>query len=551
MVAAAPKEGLLKPAVALALLAGILLTMGAIVVLSEKTQLQRRVSLEKSPEVLQEKARNILLKFGYQDPPHDSTYSLATDGDILRYAERRNPALLNQLADSQPAAIYFWYRQSPLNLSPRGNTTVRATYSDPPRTYPGMTSVDLDPKGRLIEFLAVPPPTDKGSQTSPAQFDWAVLFEAAGLNQSDFTAAKSEWVPPVNSDTRVAWEGKLPNQTQLPIRLEAASFAGKPVFFTIVGPWNSRGPIGQPEADSLPGKIVQLALLMVIVGFFVVGILLGRKNLRDGSGDRKGGARLAVYMFLALMVSWVFRAHHYPFNEELGLLQTGVNFALLPAVLIWLFYLAVEPYVRRWWPHRMVSWSRLLAGDFRDPLIGRDILVGAAFGVAIIFVVRLRNLTPGWFGHPQAPSADRLYTLLSVREMVGEFFYSGVTAMVFLGGHLSLSLAVAAYHLSPQRVVGYRSRVAFVHGDPLTWRPALSDQPYLRSDLCGAADWSGHEIWIAGGDDHAVFHLFLRELSNDHGLRRLVCALGYLRAGGLGGPVGLRFLYLPRRSESF
>ena len=433
MVAAAPKEGLLKPAVALALLAGILLAMGAVVVLSEKTQLHRRVSLEKSPEVLQERARNLLLKFGYQDPPADSTYGLAADGDILRYAERRNPALLNQLADSQPATIYFWYRQGPLNLLPTVRTIVRATRTDPPQTYPGMTSVDLDPKGRLIEFLAVPPPTDKGSQTSPAPFDWAVLFESAGLNQSDFTAAKSEWVPPVNSDTRVAWEGKLPNQTQIPIRLEAASFAGKPVFFTIVGPWNSRGPLGQPQADSLPGKMIQLALLGVIVGFFVIGILLGRKNLRDGSGDRKGGARLAVYMFLALMVSWVFRAHHYPFNQELGLLQTGVNFALLPAVLIWLFYLAVEPYVRRWWPHRMVSWSRLLAGDFRDPLIGRDVLVGAAFGVAIIFVVRLWNLTPGWFGHPQAPSADRLYTLLSVREMVGEFFFTGVTLMVFLG----------------------------------------------------------------------------------------------------------------------
>jgi hypothetical protein len=55
----------------------------------------------------------------------------------------------------------------------------------------------------LIEFLAVPPRSDKGNQTPPAPFDWAVLFEAAGLNQTDFTAAKSELVPPVNSDTRV------------------------------------------------------------------------------------------------------------------------------------------------------------------------------------------------------------------------------------------------------------------------------------------------------------------------------------------------------------
>src|SRR5262249_31723012 len=137
--------------------------------------------------------------------------------------------------------------------------------------------------------------------------------------------------------------------------------------------------------------------------------------------------------FLALMASWVFRAHHYGFSNELNLFQIGMQFALFPAILLWLFYLAIEPYVRRWWPHRMVSWSRLLAGDLRDPLIGRDILVGGAFGLTIVVVVRIWNLTPVWMGKSVAPSADRLYTLLSVREMIGEFFYTGVTLMVFLG----------------------------------------------------------------------------------------------------------------------
>jgi Protein kinase domain len=432
MVAAAPREGLLKPAIAVSLLAGILLAIGAVVLLSEKTQLHRRVPLEKSPEALQERARNILTRFGYSDPPVDSTYGLGADTEYLRYAETKNPALLGELANSQPASLFFWYRQSPLHLLPRGHMAVRASLNDPPQTYPGMATLDLDPKGRLIEFLAVPPQTDKGARAA-VPFDWAVLFEAAGLNQPDFTAAKSEWVPPVNSDTRVAWEGKLPNQTQLPIRLEAASFAGKPVFFKIVGPWNSQGLLGQPRSDSVLGKIIELVLVAVVVAFFAIGILLGRKNLRDGSADRKGGARLAVYMFLALMVSWVFRAHHYGFNDELGVLQVGIQFALLPAIFIWLFYLAIEPYVRRWWPHRMVSWSRLLAGDFRDPLIGRDVLVGGAFGLAILLVVRVWTLTPGWLGRPLAPSAGRPYTLLGIREMAGEFFFSGVTLMVFLG----------------------------------------------------------------------------------------------------------------------
>jgi len=411
------------------------LAIGAFVLLSEKTQLHRYVPLEKSPEVLQEKARNILARFGYSEPPADSAYGLGADREYLYYAQTKNPSLLRDLSSSRPASLYFWYRQSPFDLLPGGHMAVRASRSEPPQIYPGMATVDLDPKGRLIEFSAVPPPSDKGAQPT-APFDWALLFEAAGLNQTDFNPVKSEWVPPVNSDTRVAWEGKFPNAAQIPIRLEAASFAGKPVFFKIVGPWNSRELPGQSQSNNQNnwlGKLIQVALVAAIVAFFALGILLGRRNLKDGSADRRGGARLAIYMFLALMASWVFRARHYGLNDELGLLEVGIQFALFPAIFIWLFYLALEPYVRRWWPHRMVSWSRLLAGDFRDPLIGRDILVGGAFGVAMLLVGRLVALTPGWRGLPQAPTAVRLYTLLSVREMAGEFFYTGVTLMVFLG----------------------------------------------------------------------------------------------------------------------
>ena len=49
--------------------------------------------------------------------------------------------------------------------------------------------------------------------------------------------------------------------------------------------------------------------------------------------------------------------------------------------IAWLAYLGIEPWIRRHWPASLISWSRLLAGSFRDPLVGRDVLLGAAFGV--------------------------------------------------------------------------------------------------------------------------------------------------------------------------
>jgi serine/threonine-protein kinase len=44
-------------------------------------------------------------------------------------------------------------------------------------------------------------------------------------------------------------------------------------------------------------------------------------------------------------------------------------------------YLALEPWVRRQWPHSIISWTRVLAGHVRDARVGADILAGICFGV--------------------------------------------------------------------------------------------------------------------------------------------------------------------------
>jgi hypothetical protein len=42
--------------------------------------------------------------------------------------------------------------------------------------------------------------------------------------------------------------------------------------------------------------------------------------------------------------------------------------------------------VRSKWPQTIVSWSRLLAGNLQDPLVGRDLLFGSILGVTWVFV---------------------------------------------------------------------------------------------------------------------------------------------------------------------
>jgi len=58
----------------------------------------------------------------------------------------------------------------------------------------------------------------------------------------------------------------------------------------------------------------------------------------------------------------------------------------LLAAVFWTLYVAVEPYVRRLWPDALLGWSRLLTGHIHDPRVGRDLLIGMVFGVALILV---------------------------------------------------------------------------------------------------------------------------------------------------------------------
>jgi hypothetical protein len=42
--------------------------------------------------------------------------------------------------------------------------------------------------------------------------------------------------------------------------------------------------------------------------------------------------------------------------------------------------------VRRYWPQNLVTWARLLAGKWRDPLVGRDVLFGILLGLVYLLL---------------------------------------------------------------------------------------------------------------------------------------------------------------------
>src|SRR5207245_5320331 len=72
--------------------------------------------------------------------------------------------------------------------------------------------------------------------------------------------------------------------------------------------------------------------------------------------------------------------------HQLPLLFQLLGEAILAGMIAFLLYLAVEPYFRRRWPKLLIGWTRLLSGRFRDPMVGRDVLIGTVVGTACAIV---------------------------------------------------------------------------------------------------------------------------------------------------------------------
>jgi predicted Ser/Thr protein kinase len=440
MVAAAPKGGALRPAQAVALLCISLALVAALLVWSGRELAHNRVPLERSAQGLQERARELSARFGYAAVA-DYSYAFYYDEEYRDYiAERdRSAGRWDRLATGRPALIGFWYRQSPRPLVPYNLRIV--TRNDPPRTISGMTGVWLDTKGRLLAFYGVPEQVLGEREAAPAPFDWPAVLREAGLDAANLQRGEPRWLPPQPFDEQAAWEGFYPEQPDIPVRVEAASLAGQLVHFQVVNPWDV--PSRQQEFHASAAERAAQALAIVIFIFILVGAaLLARRNLRLGRGDRRGAFRLAAFIFLVVGGAWPVAARHVAdLTGEFTMFVEALALSLFIAAIFWLVYVALEPFLRRRWPTRVISWNRLLAGDYRDPLVGRDILLGAVFGFGLALFSLAQNSLPGWLGlPPRPPLMTPLAALSGISQTAAVFSAQIQNALVYPAGFVFLFL---------------------------------------------------------------------------------------------------------------
>ena len=481
MVAAAGATSALRPFEAIA---GLLLAAGLLVAcfaLTDRQLVTSAVPLPKPPVLLVERAKQILDSLGYA-PGVDSAHSFMPANFLNYLGQHPELGTKERLATGLPATLHFWYRGSPTVMVPTGDRD-RVTQDDPPLVVSDMSLVVTDPEGRLVRLAVVPPQVDPPVSAKPrsgessaggtvppvspkpqsgegeprpkggvgetggrtAAVNWKPLFDAADLDLGAFTPTEPEWTPLHYADTRAAWTGQVPGAPGQPLRVEAGAYRGKPVYFHEVAPWTRPTRMARTIAERARISWASALGTLAVCSIFMASVLVARHNLRKGRGDRRGAFQLAAVVSFVAFGVWLLASKHVADpNTEMGRFFGGQP--LWAAGLLWTLYLALEPYVRKFWPATVVSWSRLMARQWRDPLVGRDILFGVALGALIAVIDMGTSLVIETLGHAVAPRTPSLEELLGTRYVLAQVgnqvFNAVLNALFVVFGMVLLKLLV-------------------------------------------------------------------------------------------------------------
>jgi len=445
MVAAAGENTGLTPRGALLALAAVVLGTLLFFYLGVREDSLETLRPTKSPEVLAEHAREILAKIGYPARAGDQTGEFAYNYWFLSYLAKAGGAAPDwkRILTQRPMMLEYWYRQSPDAMVAQGWSSALltpgvVTSDDPAPIQPGMITMWMDADGHLQWLQAIPPEVETDTASEPAgpgaspsasnasqigPVDWGPLLAAAGVDQAQLRPATARWVSLAAADARAAWDSKWP-ESERPLHIEAAAWRGKPVYFALVSPWTRPNRTPTEENKSSAGNIMALVVLFLTAA---AGVWFASRNLARGRGDRQNAWRLACAAFAVGMAAFLLRVHFVASLSMLLLVILAISTSLLAAGTLWVLYIALEPYVRRNWPQTIISWTRLMSGRVRDPLVGRDLVFGVVMGISWVLVFEiglLLRMHAG--GGPTFPT--QLY-LMGIRQAAGEWLSTLVVSI--------------------------------------------------------------------------------------------------------------------------
>jgi serine/threonine-protein kinase len=487
MVAAAGETGTLPLRTGIFCLAAVLVGLIGVMLLSPLMQ-PTAAPDSLNPGALRRDVQKILLDLKYYDDkvkPKDIVHGLQLrkrDGD--QHWE-------------------FWYRQRSTGyLTPtikeitQGPKTYAMSMFNPSPNGDGMVSVRTDFAGKVIELLAVP----EGPSSINVIDSFETALASAGLSsdhvrevarfgrimppsdthspdtheqtKGSSATLPENWRPPIYSDRTAIYRPTSDTSSEWVI---AAHDQGRLVYFYA-------GPVKQgrfadrqfdsPDSSGDKGNRSYHQLLQLIV--LLPAIFLAMRNVRLGRADRKGALRFAIWLGGMQILIWLFGLHHvaHPMREWVLLRDFLREPWLAYFFRHWLYYMALEPYIRRYWPDVLIAWSRAVDGRFRDPLLGQRLLIGSLIGLLTWLICCALYASPaGLPGHGE-PFVIRFDVNSPLRPVATVLFVLSLCAsnavfalmLLFLLRSLlrDTRLAVAAYVLLNVAVFGLDGKPVMV-----------------------------------------------------------------------------------------
>src|SRR5205085_4086563 len=111
----------------------VLAGLVAVVLVGTKASILERTPFELPPDVLAQRARDLIHKLGYTQKEADRAWGFSQASTFKRYGERseKPEVYQSQISRGQPSPVYFWYREASQPLTSwQGASPVTAT--DPP-----------------------------------------------------------------------------------------------------------------------------------------------------------------------------------------------------------------------------------------------------------------------------------------------------------------------------------------------------------------------------------------------------------------------------------
>jgi len=421
LVAASGKTEGLALKVSIPLVLGLAALIIAVPFTRTNVEMHSFVPMELSADTLAEKIREQAAQFGYRASPADRKYDLHWGWGAIWAARDKIPTIEERRRwFSAEPPLELGYRESPLPLIAQPDGEI--TEERPAPVVSGMIEAWVNSKGELRTFRAVPPQVDTATAAQPP--DVQLISRATGLDLSQWQETAPRYTPLYAFDWLKAWKGRHP-ALPLDVTVQASAWRGRITEVQVIFPWTEAGRLPSSRERSTGNSWITLieAITSGLVSLF--SVFLAVRNLKAGRGDRRGATRLALTIFVLSALAWLLSAHWIADVRMLGIVAVKAAGWVSAAVLVWFLYLGLEPEVRARWPKAIVTWSRVLAGHWQDPLVAADVLWGALVGLAIValfvgtnwLTVAHGGLGPAarpdvaasarlWFGHILQLTAD-------------------------------------------------------------------------------------------------------------------------------------------------